>query len=329
MAGSDQEKLMVRIAYLYYHEGLTHERIAKKLRMSRVAVTRLLQKAREEEIVQIRITRALPLEYELETALEKTFHLKKAIVVNTASSREDTLDAIGGKGAEHLREVLYPHCRVGFTWSTTISRMAPYLTPLEQPFDFFINDLAGTLMGNTNVYGISWRVAQVMGGYLEVLPVPLVVSNREVRDAILREQGISKALKNAKECDIAFLGLGSLGPDCTLARTGFLNTAQIEQLTGAGAVGDLLMQFFDRSGRLIPSPVGENLISLDWESFRRIPYIVTLVAGPDKVEPVIGAMNGGFVHCLITDTDTAQRVLKYDREADTDFPQLAGEAVTP
>ncbi|MEL6209782.1 MAG: sigma factor-like helix-turn-helix DNA-binding protein, partial [Pseudomonadota bacterium] len=45
------DDLMVRAAWMYYHDDLTHAEIARKLGLSRVKVTRLLKRAREQGIV--------------------------------------------------------------------------------------------------------------------------------------------------------------------------------------------------------------------------------------------------------------------------------------
>ena len=53
MANSNQLDLMTIAAWLYYEKRMTHEEIARELKMNRVGVTRLLQKAREKGIVKI------------------------------------------------------------------------------------------------------------------------------------------------------------------------------------------------------------------------------------------------------------------------------------
>jgi len=63
--------------------------------------------------VQFRITRPLPVQYELARRLKKAFGLEDAIVVKMHGSFEETLNAVGEAGAEHLCRILFPNCRVG------------------------------------------------------------------------------------------------------------------------------------------------------------------------------------------------------------------------
>ena len=47
----EQHRLLYRIAQSYYVDGLTQQRIARRFGLSRPKVSRLLQKARDERIV--------------------------------------------------------------------------------------------------------------------------------------------------------------------------------------------------------------------------------------------------------------------------------------
>jgi DNA-binding transcriptional regulator LsrR (DeoR family) len=310
MTDTNSEEMMVVAASMYYDDELTHEQIAKKLHMSRVAVTRLLQRARREGIVQVKITKRLPLQYELEQKLQATFGLKDIIVVKGRGSLDATRDAIGQAGAEHLRQSVFPNCRLGVGWSTTVSRMAAFLERPESPMPVVVNELAGRLLGVVNPYSISGQVALMLDAPVEPLSVPVVVQNSRTRDAFLKEPAIAAALEHARQCDIAFVGLGDVGDDCTMVRTGFMTVEQMAELRRRGAVGDILMRFYDDSGRHVPSPLERRVISLSMEDIRRVPYIVAMASGPTKVEAIQGAVRGGLCQCLITDTGTAEQLLE-------------------
>ena len=105
-----QEELMVEVAWMYYEEGLTHQAIAEKLNKSRVSITRLLQRAREEGIVQVRILKPLPHRLELKRRLQAKYELEDAIITESHSDFEKTLDGIGMAGVNHLFSLLQPPC---------------------------------------------------------------------------------------------------------------------------------------------------------------------------------------------------------------------------
>jgi DNA-binding transcriptional regulator LsrR (DeoR family) len=310
MTENKSDELMIRVAWMYGDDDMTHQEIASKLHLSRVAVTRLLQRARREGILQIKITKPLPLQYELERRLQKTFALKNAIVVKTRGSLDETLDEIGQAGAAHLNQVLFSKCRLGVGWSRTVSRMAPYLEKPDHADNCIVNELAGSVLDPEHPYSISWLIAQVLEAKVEALPAPVVVNSTEARHTLLNEPAIRMALEHARQCEIALVGLGDLEPDCTLVRTGFMTGEQRAELQANGAVGDILMRFFDISGRHVPSPLDPRVISLSRPEIERIPYVVALATGPTKIDAIVGALRGRLCHCIILDVTTAERVLE-------------------
>lgn len=302
--------LKVLVAWMYYDEGLTHEKIAQRLGMSRVAVTRLLQKARREGIVQIQITRPLPVQFRMARQLEEAFGLKRAIVVRSYPEHRVTLDALGGAGAQYLQSLLFPGCRLGVAWSETVRRIIPYVQQVKQPVQGTINELVGTRTVQTNPFSVSGQLASALGMPLETLPVPVVVQSPAARDAILSEASIRTAMEHARQCDIAIVGLGDVGPECTLVRTGHLTAESVAEFRERGAVGDILMRFYDQNGEYVPGPLESCIISLEWEDIKRLPHIIAMAAGPRKVDAILGALRGRLIHSLITDTDTARQVLE-------------------
>ncbi|MFN3705486.1 MAG: sugar-binding transcriptional regulator [Thermoflexales bacterium] len=308
---ANRDEMLVRAAWMYYDEGLTHEQIARKLRLSRVSVTRLLKRARSEGIVEIRLTRPAPLHYRLERQLQAALGLQDVIVVSTRATAEETLDEVGRAGLMHLLASVQVGYRIGVGWSTTVAHIAPHIQPLQRPPACTVNELIGTMAGHANPYSISAPLAQALSARLESLPVPAVVQNPAARAALLAEERVYKALEQASRCDLAVVGLGEVGPECTLVRLGYLTAAQMHHLQQHGAVGDALMQFYDDQGKPVTSPLQDRLIALSLADLQRIPYVIALAAGPKKVLPIIGAAKGKLIHCLVTDVDTAQAVLKH------------------
>jgi DNA-binding transcriptional regulator LsrR (DeoR family) len=111
---TNSDGLMVVVAWLYYHEDLTHDQIAMRLGIPRIKVTRLLQKARREGIVEFRITRPLPQEFELQQRLLAATSLKEAFIVQSRRSFEETLEAVGKAAADHLINTYAMTCELGW-----------------------------------------------------------------------------------------------------------------------------------------------------------------------------------------------------------------------
>ncbi len=69
---------MARVAWLYYNHGLTQQAIGDKIGLSRNKVLRLLARAREEGIVQIRVDHPSIRFMELEERLVETFDCSRS-----------------------------------------------------------------------------------------------------------------------------------------------------------------------------------------------------------------------------------------------------------
>ncbi|WP_456415132.1 sugar-binding transcriptional regulator [Oceanithermus profundus] len=304
------EDLVTVAAWLYYHEGLKQEDVARRLGVSRVKVTRLLARARAEGVVQFVITRPLPESFRLAEALRRRYGLEAAVVVPAAGPEEVVLDAMGAAGADYLAARLKPGLRLGLGWSRTVGRIAPYLRRLRPVKDCTVVELAGSFLGQANPYAISGPLAAALGCGLEALPVPVLVESPAARAALLAEGRIAAALAAGRESDLAVVGLGEVGPASTTVLTGMVRPEEMARIEKAGAVGDVLMRFFDAAGRPVKTPLDERVLAVGWEDFLKIPHRVAMAAGAAKLPAIRAALRGGLFQALITDASTAARLLE-------------------
>ncbi len=308
MNGSTEEQLLIAVN-LYYMENMTQEEIAAKLGLSRVAVTRLLKKARDEGLVQVTVKKPMPELYRLALDLEKRYRLKAAIVAPGRDSPKASLEAVGRAGAELLERLITPGCRIGVAWSATVSAILPYVRkPSAKPG--WINELAGTYLTANIPYVVSWPLAEKLGVPVESIPMPVLVRSGRVKEMMIQEPAISSALESASKVDLAFVGLGNVSRDSSIMRTGYIGEEQLEEFSAKGAVGDILMRYYDAAGRYIPMSFEDKTVSLEWKKIRKLPFIVSLAFGPEKLEAIAGALAGGIIQGLVTDRWTAEALLE-------------------
>ena len=88
LSGFDpEEQLATRAAWLYFVGSNTQAEIGKKLGLTRVRINRLLALAREQGLVQIKVTGRLADCVALEEQLKERFKLHHAVVVPTPLNR--------------------------------------------------------------------------------------------------------------------------------------------------------------------------------------------------------------------------------------------------
>ncbi len=109
--------LLAHVAWMYYIQGLTQEKISEKMGFSRSKVTYLLTKAKQNGIVEINIRNDFRFFLELEQRLTERFGLKEVIVVPSGDTEEQNRNLIGKACADLLERILHDADVVGWSWS--------------------------------------------------------------------------------------------------------------------------------------------------------------------------------------------------------------------
>lgn len=304
--------LMARVAWLYYNHDLTQQAIGDRLGISRNKVLRLLARAREEGIVQIRVAHPSIRYMELEERLTGEFPCREAIVVPAGDSPEQTREALGQIGAMYLERTVGPGDSIGTAWGVTLREVARHLRPRELG-DITVVQLMGGLHadGLINPLDVARVVAEKFEGRLQMLYTPAVVDTSEIREALLSDNTIAQTLAAGAAVRKALVGIGDVSDDSSLVRWQALTRDEMAELRRLGAVGDMLGRHFDEAGRPVESEVSSRTIGISLDTLKSIPHVIAVAGGPQKPEAIIGALRGGYVDTLITDHRTARAVLSY------------------
>ncbi|WP_292657408.1 sugar-binding domain-containing protein, partial [Mesorhizobium sp.] len=145
-------------------------------------------------------------------------------------------------------------------------------------------------------------------GYL--MPTPAVVDSVETKIALIERCGLQEIFEMADVLDAVLLSVGGIASATTFSRGGFLKEADREALLARGAVGDLLFHFFDRNGDLVDHPVNSHVMSVDVDRLRKAPIRILTSGGEEKTEALLGAMTLIAPTILITDEESARRMLE-------------------
>lgn len=111
----------------------------------------------------------------------------------------------------------------------------------------------------------------------------------------------------ADAADVIFVGIGALGRQSPIFKDGFIDEAQLEELTQRGGVGEILGRFIDADGKVIDSQINRFITSYDIRQ-SQCPRIAA-ACGEDKRPAILAALKGGWVNGLVTDEQTARWLL--------------------
>ena len=318
MPVTDYDRLLVKVARMYYEQDLTQSEISQRLRLSRQKVQRLLGEARDLGIVQISIRPIMGLFDELERGIEARYGLREVVVVETSTygDQETVTNQVGQGAADYLRRIVQPHDRIVISWGSTLLGMVNALDAASGRAGLtgvsVIQGLGG--LGDptheAHAADLTRRLARILGGQAILLPAPGVAGTPSAAQALREDPFVRHALGEAARANLAFMSIGAPRRDSLLVQGGSIVTwPELEAVCRQGAVGDINLRLFDSSGRLVPSELDERVIGLTLEEVEAIDTVVGVAGGAAKTRAVHAALTGNLVDVLITDDVTAQGLL--------------------
>lgn len=308
----EEQRLLVKVSKLYYEEGLSQDDIILRLNLSRSKISRLLQQARDEGIVQITVNTPNHLFSEVETRLEKLFGLYEAIVVetHTGDSQENIIRELGIAAAGYLERSIGTTTTLGISWGSTLHGMVAALHSNRLPKTKVVQIIGGLGQPEAEVHAtdLCRRLARALSGQLTLLPAPGIVASQQAREVLLADLYVQHAMNMFDHLDIAFVGIGTPTPESLLGS--ILSRTELDALLQNGAVGDIALRFFDTQGQPVQSEIDQRVIGITFAQLKRTQRVVGISGGVEKFQSVLGALRGKLINVLITDSVNAEKLLQ-------------------
>jgi len=315
MTRIDELRLMTKVSRLYYERGMGQAEIADLLRLSQSTVSRLIKRAHEEKVVRVSISAPNGVFPDLEDRLAQKYGLKDVVVADATLDDDDVIIRdIGAAAAYYLETAIKSRDVVGISsWSATLLAMVDAMhAPVGLKNVKVVQVLGG--VGNpaaeTHATRLVSRLAQLLHGEPYYLPAPGVVGSQESREVLLRDPFVCQTMDLINQVSVALVGIGEVKPSSLLATSGNVFTpGELEELRTAGAVGDILVRFFDSTGQPLSSPLNQRVIGMSLEQLTRVERAVGIAGGRRKLEAIRAALHGRLINVLITDHFTAEGLL--------------------
>jgi DNA-binding transcriptional regulator LsrR (DeoR family) len=305
------EDLTIRVAWLYYQHGLTQEKIARKFRVSRTTVARVLQRARQEGLVEFRFAPGPERLMLLEGKLCERYALEEVILVSSNSGETELRTALAKATAAYLKRSLEDGMVVGLGASRTLHEMADHFAPARKmPNCVFVQMVGGIAAEDPrfDVYNVSWRMAETCGGSAKHLFTPAVVNTPGAREVLMNDGHIAETLGLAARCDMGIVAVGAAGPNCPILHMANCSEHTVADLEARGAVGEIIGRFYDIEGKAISDGLDGRLVGLDLGRIRSLPFVIAVAGGVGRGQAILGALRQGFIKVLITDFDTGKEL---------------------
>lgn len=314
MKNRDWEYLhtVVKVAHLYYTEEKTQEEIARQLGISRPTISRMLDYAKKSGIVSISLNVPNEVFPELEDRLEKMFSLEEVVIVSYDENPVLLKQNLGRGGADLLRRKVKGIESLGISWGSTLYEVVNKFSSDFTVSEIKVVQLVGGMNPlNSSIYAdeLAKNLALKLDGSAYILRAPMIVDSPEIRDMLLNESHIKEVLSLACKVDVAIVGIGAMDSNSILLTSGCVSKEELEEIKGRGGVGDILGRFYNLSGSPISSSLENRIIGIGIDELKKIPYVIGVAGGKNKLRAILGALRMKVLDGLVTDDQTARELL--------------------
>lgn len=304
-------RLLLRVARMYYQDGATQSQIAASIGYSRPTVSRLLAEARNKDVVRIRIDHPLERAMNMEEELIERFGLHDARIAEVADPMSLPAE-VSRCAADYIVETCYEDVAIavsnGYAVKETIEAM-----PQTDWIQSRVIQMLGSVSNSEFLIDSSEtcrRLARQLGGRHYPLPAPLVVASAEVATSLSESPQVSSILDLAQRSDLALVGIGTVSKGRSRhIFEGLTDSYVSATLIREKAVGHICGHHFDIEGRHIQTSLCDRTIGISLQQIKRLPRVIGVAWGEQKLKAIRGAICGGFISTLVTDRNTALSLL--------------------
>lgn len=303
-----EQKMMVKAASLYYHDGWTQAQISKQIGVSRPIVSRLLQRAEDIGIVEVFIKDETLHTVELEHQLEQRYGLEEAVVVPKSHAHGTSMkSAVAAAAALYAAKKSKSVTQLGVSWGTTMAELIKHF-PYESRPDLHIVPLEGG-MGRDSIdihaNHLAYELAKKTRASCSYLYAPAIVDSEDMKHHFMAMNDIKEVLQEGAAVEMALIGVGNPHEESTLEKVGYLNPADAASLKEAGAAGDVGFRFFGDDGTAVEHPFNHRVVGVSLDQLKNVPLVIAAADGTYKLRSIRGLLKSGIVNVLVIDEPTA------------------------
>ncbi|HZL05852.1 MAG TPA: sugar-binding domain-containing protein [Coriobacteriia bacterium] len=314
---TEREKDVLRAAAMYYLQDMKMEVIARHLHTSRSTVSRLIKRARRMGVVEITLRPTSSRAPGLGRSIGTTFGIATYVVpVPDSAAPVDRLEQVALTSAKLLASWFDSDMVMGIAWGTTLAAVSRHLAykPTRGSAVVQLNGAA-----NTRTSGIEYAsdliscFGSAFDAAVHYFPVPAFFDFPETKAAMWRERSVRRVLEVQGRADIALFSVGAVAgaiPSHVYA-AGYLDDDDVRTLHTEGVVGDVCTVFLRADGSYRDVVLNARATGPTPEELHRVPRRVCVVAGDNKVVPLLAALRSGVVTDLVVDEVTASHLLGF------------------
>ncbi len=312
---SDQEKStqLIEAARLCYEFGISQKEAAKTLGVSTATLSRLLKSAREQGVVKVTIhtPENKKTHANLSQSLKRLLAIDKAIVIPTSDNHNFLRKSLAYEAANWLAPRLVTGMTLGFSGGRSVSEVIAFLKRGEVGTEIV------QLMGGISSLGkkiqadvIARDAASILKAACHVIHGPAIFADKDSLDSFLLNGIVSNVVKRFDSLEIAIVGLGNVDTDYPLMQGGFITEEELKHLRAQDCVGEICGHFFNPEGKECSTTLAQRTLGIQLKQLTRVRQVCLIAGGEEKVRGIIAASKAHIPKVLITDSRTAEGILR-------------------
>jgi DNA-binding transcriptional regulator LsrR (DeoR family) len=306
-------------AWLYHVENRTQIEIAEELDVSRQTVANYLTEAMSQGLVQVQVRPDILKEHSLAAELKSRFDLTDVHIIPTPNSAGQLIDRLGRAGGQILHSMSTDGDIIGVAFGRTVQRVGTFMPSSDQP-NTKIVQVAGCSIGGTGTSPevCAALIAAKMSAQCANLFAPAYCSNEQLTASLLSEPSLKRQFYLFSKTDLMVFGVGQMNAETELTfnEEHFSDTAMKDEYLKLGAVGVIYGRFIDSHGQEINGPMKNLTIAIDLQTTLTAPKRIAICGGKEKTAAIFATLQAGFATHLVTDDQTARRLIRADKQDD-------------
>ena len=304
----DNEKLLMsEAAVLYYEKKLTQQELANLMNLSRQTVSKLINDAINEKIVEIKIHNPQKDCEELEARICDQFGIDSCVVCGV-SSRNDTMRRI--MTVKAAQDYLVPllnkgGLKIAISWGRTVQSFIEQLPEMNTTGNVVFPLFGAT--DNNHAYFSSNELARgfsdKIGANVKYAWFPYLADGKEDCLLLKNSSYYRKMQELWSSADIAIFGIGN-----TEILEVFRETFGYSE-KHARVIGDIATHFFDENGEIVD--LYQNTLCASVNDIKNAGKTVAIACGDEKAPAIMSALRTKLIDTLITDEHTARLITEY------------------
>ncbi len=162
--------------------------------------------------------------------------------------------------------------------------------------------------GSASLYDVIMRIGDKVNAPHYPTPMPVMASSPEEREQFNELEPVRRWRRLAQSAEVTIVGIGQMDDTAPIYTDGFISREELQDMRGAGAVGEIVGWAYDSQGRYLQSRSNLRVSAVPVEPDSD-SLVICIAAGEVKFAALEGALAGRLFNALITDSPTAKALL--------------------